>query len=177
MSSPHVLLTTDQVGGVRDFCSTLRDALVTQPTSLREAALGLGATRFEALWKVMLPGTRKTLIGATFLALGRALGETMAVLMVSGNALALGVESAFAPSAAGAEVASGVALARGWPASVRTTTSALPGVACGASVLLKSVSAIEQPKSASVQTSAASSRMPCRTRLWSWIVGVPFKTY
>ena len=69
------------------IAATLRDALVSQPTSLREAALGLGATRFEALWKVMLPGTRKTLIGATFLALGRALGETMAVLMVSGNAL------------------------------------------------------------------------------------------
>jgi phosphate transport system permease protein len=69
------------------IAATLRDALVNQPSSLREAALGLGATRFEALWKVMLPGTRKTLIGATFLALGRALGETMAVLMVSGNAL------------------------------------------------------------------------------------------
>ena len=67
--------------------ATLRDALVTQPVSLREAALALGATRFEALWRVTLPGARKTLIGATFLALGRALGETMAVLMVSGNAL------------------------------------------------------------------------------------------
>ncbi len=69
------------------IAATLRDALVSQPVSLREAALGLGATRFEALWKVILPGARKTLIGATFLALGRALGETMAVLMVSGNAL------------------------------------------------------------------------------------------
>ena len=67
--------------------ATLRDALVSQPTSMREAALALGATRFEALWRVTLPGARKTLIGATFLALGRALGETMAVLMVSGNAL------------------------------------------------------------------------------------------
>ena len=69
------------------IAATLRDALVSQPAALREAALGLGATRFEALWKVMLPGTRRTLIGATFLARGRALGETMAVLMVSGNAL------------------------------------------------------------------------------------------
>jgi phosphate transport system permease protein len=67
--------------------ATLRDALVSQPTSMREAALALGATRFEALWRVTLPGARRTLIGATFLALGRALGETMAVLMVSGNAL------------------------------------------------------------------------------------------
>lgn len=69
------------------IAATLRDALVNQPTSMREAALALGATRFEALWRVTLPGARKTLIGATFLALGRALGETMAVLMVSGNAL------------------------------------------------------------------------------------------
>ncbi len=67
--------------------ATLRDALVNQPTSMREAALALGATRLEAMWRVTLPGARKTLIGATFLALGRALGETMAVLMVSGNAL------------------------------------------------------------------------------------------
>jgi phosphate transport system permease protein len=69
------------------IAATLRDALVSQPAALREAALGLGATRFEALWRVALPGVRRTLIGATFLALGRALGETMAVLMVSGNAL------------------------------------------------------------------------------------------
>jgi len=69
------------------IAATLRDALVNQPASLREAALALGATRFEALWRVTLPGARRTLIGATFLALGRALGETMAVLMVSGNAL------------------------------------------------------------------------------------------
>jgi phosphate transport system permease protein len=69
------------------IAATLRDALVNQPTSMREAALALGATRFEAMWRVTLPGARRTLIGATFLALGRALGETMAVLMVSGNAL------------------------------------------------------------------------------------------
>ncbi len=69
------------------IAATLRDAIVSQPTSMREAALALGATRFEALWRVTLPGARGTLIGATFLALGRALGETMAVLMVSGNAL------------------------------------------------------------------------------------------
>jgi phosphate transport system permease protein len=69
------------------IAATLRDALVSQPALMREAALALGATRWEALWRVALPGARVTLIGATFLALGRALGETMAVLMVSGNAL------------------------------------------------------------------------------------------
>jgi len=67
--------------------ATLRDALVAQPAALREAAAALGTTRFEIAWKILLPGTRKVLMGGAMLALGRALGETMAVLMVSGNAL------------------------------------------------------------------------------------------
>jgi len=67
--------------------ATLRDALVEQPRELREGAMALGATRFEALWTVLLPAVRRVLTGATILATGRALGETMAVLMVSGNAL------------------------------------------------------------------------------------------
>ncbi|HUC62786.1 MAG TPA: phosphate ABC transporter permease subunit PstC [Alphaproteobacteria bacterium] len=69
------------------IAATLRDAIVFQPATLREASMALGATRFETVWYVVLPRTRRVLIGATFLALGRALGETMAVLMVSGNAL------------------------------------------------------------------------------------------
>jgi len=67
--------------------STVRDALVTQPTGFREGALALGATRFEALSGVLLPNVRRVIVGSTILATGRALGETMAVLMVSGNAL------------------------------------------------------------------------------------------
>jgi phosphate transport system permease protein len=67
--------------------ATLRDALVMQPPALREGAMALGATRLEALWTVLLPATRRALFGSTILATGRALGETMAVLMVSGNAL------------------------------------------------------------------------------------------
>ncbi len=67
--------------------ATLRDALVSQPNGLREGAVALGASRFEALWTVLLPATRRVLIGSSILATGRALGETMAVLMVSGNAL------------------------------------------------------------------------------------------
>jgi len=67
--------------------ATLRDALVSQPASLREGAVALGASRFETLWTVLLPATRRVLIGSSILATGRALGETMAVLMVSGNAL------------------------------------------------------------------------------------------
>lgn len=69
------------------IAATVRDALVSQPTGLREAALALGATRWETLWSVLLPGVRREVIASTILATGRALGETMAVLMVSGNAL------------------------------------------------------------------------------------------
>ncbi|HTV55334.1 MAG TPA: phosphate ABC transporter permease subunit PstC [Terriglobia bacterium] len=67
--------------------ATVRDALVSQPRVLREGAVALGATRFEALRTVMLPSVRRVITGSTILATGRALGETMAVLMVSGNAL------------------------------------------------------------------------------------------
>ena len=69
------------------IAATLRDAILAEPMVLREAAAALGATRFETVWRVVLPGVRKILIGVTILATGRALGETMAVLMVSGNAL------------------------------------------------------------------------------------------
>ena len=67
--------------------ATLRDAIVSQPPTTREAVTALGATKFEVVWKVLLPSQSRVLIGASILALGRALGETMAVLMVSGNAL------------------------------------------------------------------------------------------
>lgn len=69
------------------IAATLRDAIVAEPMVVRESAAALGATRFETVWRVVLPGVRTVLIGATILATGRALGETMAVLMVSGNAL------------------------------------------------------------------------------------------
>ncbi|MDE2334334.1 MAG: phosphate ABC transporter permease subunit PstC [Rhodospirillales bacterium] len=69
------------------IAATLRDAILAEPMVVRESAAALGATKFETVWKVVLPGVRKILIGVTILATGRALGETMAVLMVSGNAL------------------------------------------------------------------------------------------
>jgi phosphate transport system permease protein len=77
--------------------ATLRDALVSQPPTLREGAMALGATRIEALWTVLLPAVRRVLIGAAILATGRALGETMAVLMVSGNALNYLPHNIYAP--------------------------------------------------------------------------------
>jgi phosphate transport system permease protein len=79
------------------IAATLRDALVSQPAPLREAAMAMGATRFETIWRVILPGVVKVLISAVFLALGRALGETMAVLMVSGNALNYLPQNIYAP--------------------------------------------------------------------------------
>lgn len=67
--------------------ATLRDALAGQTAILREGALALGASHFETIRTVQLPALRRVIIGSTILATGRALGETMAVLMVSGNAL------------------------------------------------------------------------------------------
>jgi phosphate transport system permease protein len=62
-----------------------REVLLAVPSSQREAALGLGATRWEAVWGAVLPYGRAGIIGACMLGLGRALGETMAVTMVIGN--------------------------------------------------------------------------------------------
>ncbi len=65
--------------------SVVREVLLAVPREQREAALALGATRWESTWRVVLPYARLGVFGAIFLALGRALGETMAVTMVIGN--------------------------------------------------------------------------------------------
>lgn len=65
--------------------SVSREVLLSVPRDQREAALGLGATRWEATWKVVVPWARTGIMGSVFLALARALGETMAVTMVIGN--------------------------------------------------------------------------------------------
>ena len=62
-----------------------REVLLAVPSSQREAALALGATRWEAVWTVILPYGRAGIFGAIVLGLGRALGETMAVTMLIGN--------------------------------------------------------------------------------------------
>jgi phosphate transport system permease protein len=62
-----------------------REVVMAIPLTLREAAWGLGATRWEAIRFAVLPAARSGLVGAGVLALGRALGETMAVTMVIGN--------------------------------------------------------------------------------------------
>lgn len=62
-----------------------RDALISLPSTLRQAAVGLGATRWETILKILLPAAFSGIVGAIMLALGRAIGETMAVTMVIGN--------------------------------------------------------------------------------------------
>ena len=66
--------------------SITRDVFETVPPMLKESAYGLGATTWEVVWKVVLPYSRVGVIGAVMLGLGRALGETMAVTFVIGNA-------------------------------------------------------------------------------------------
>jgi phosphate transport system permease protein len=65
--------------------SISREALLAVPREQREAALALGATQWESTWQVVVPHARLGIFGSVFLALARALGETMAVTMVIGN--------------------------------------------------------------------------------------------
>jgi phosphate transport system permease protein len=65
--------------------SVSREVLLAVPVEQREAALALGATKWEATWQIVLPTASTGIIGSVFLALARALGETMAVTMVIGN--------------------------------------------------------------------------------------------
>jgi phosphate transport system permease protein len=67
--------------------SVTRDVLLAIPNAQREAALALGATRWEMIWQVLLPYGLSGILGAVILGLGRALGETMAVTMVIGNSI------------------------------------------------------------------------------------------
>lgn len=64
----------------------MRDVFLTTPKFLKESAYAVGATTWEVVWNVVLPYTRVGAIGGIFLGLGRALGETMAVTFVIGNA-------------------------------------------------------------------------------------------
>ncbi len=78
------------------IAAVTRDVLETVPSVLKEAAYGVGATQWEVMWKVALPFARTGVVGGAMLALGRALGETMAVTFVIGNAHRI-APSLFAP--------------------------------------------------------------------------------
>jgi phosphate transport system permease protein len=73
-----------------------RDVFETVPSMLKEATYGLGCTTWEVMWRVVLPFARTGVVGGAMLALGRALGETMAVTFVIGNAHKID-SSLFAP--------------------------------------------------------------------------------
>jgi phosphate transport system permease protein len=79
------------------IASVSREVLRAVPQTQREAALALGATRWEVVRDAVLPSARSGLIGGVILGLGRALGETLAVAMVIGNRHAM-PDSLFAPA-------------------------------------------------------------------------------
>jgi phosphate transport system permease protein len=79
--------------------SVAEDALDSVPRSYRDAALALGATRWQTIWRVTLPAAKSGVLTAIMLGVGRAIGETMTVMMVTGNApvLASGLSALFSP--------------------------------------------------------------------------------
>jgi phosphate transport system permease protein len=66
--------------------SISEDALYAVPKTYRDGALAIGATQWQTIWRVVLPAARPGLMMAIMLGIGRAIGETMAVMMVTGNA-------------------------------------------------------------------------------------------
>ena len=78
------------------IASVMRDVFEVVPAMLKESAYAVGATTWEVVWNVVLPYTKIGVVGGILLGLGRALGETMAVTFVIGNAHRLGT-SLFAP--------------------------------------------------------------------------------
>ncbi len=74
---------------VPTIASLAEESILSVPAEYREAALALGATGFEAFWTAVFPAARSGIIAAVMLAMGRALGETMTVLIVAGGRLAM----------------------------------------------------------------------------------------
>jgi phosphate transport system permease protein len=79
--------------------SVADDALDAVPKSYRDAGLALGATQWQVIWRVVVPAARSGIVMAVMLGLGRAVGETMAVMMVTGNAARMPItpDSLFRP--------------------------------------------------------------------------------
>ena len=71
---------------IPSIVSIAEDALYAVPNSYRDASYALGATQWQTIWGVVLPAARNGLLTAVMLGIGRSLGETMAVMMVTGNA-------------------------------------------------------------------------------------------
>lgn len=79
--------------------SVAEDALDAVPKSYRDAGLAMGATQWQTIWRVIVPAARSGMLMAIMLGMGRAIGETMTVMMVTGNAarLPLGLNAVFLP--------------------------------------------------------------------------------
>jgi len=79
--------------------SVAEDALDAVPKSYRDAGLAMGATQWQTIWRVVVPAGRSGIVTAVMLGMGRAIGETMAVMMVTGNAarMPLSLDSLFRP--------------------------------------------------------------------------------
>jgi phosphate transport system permease protein len=79
--------------------SVAEDALDAVPKSYRDAGLAMGATQWQTIWRVVVPAARSGIVTAMMLGMGRAIGETMAVMLVTGNAarLPLSLDSLFRP--------------------------------------------------------------------------------
>jgi phosphate transport system permease protein len=79
--------------------SVAEDALDAVPKSYRDAGLAMGATQWQTIWRVVVPAARSGIVVAVMLGMGRAIGETMAVMMVTGNAarMPLSLDSIFRP--------------------------------------------------------------------------------
>ena len=79
--------------------SVAEDALDAVPASYRNASLAMGATHWQTIWRVVVPAGRSGILTAVMLGMGRAIGETMLVMMVTGNAarMPLGLDALFMP--------------------------------------------------------------------------------
>ena len=90
------------LGGIAipTIVSVAEDALDSVPRTYRDAAIALGATRWQTIWRVTLPAARSGVLTAIMLGVGRAIGETMTVMMVTGNAPVLpkGLGALFSPA-------------------------------------------------------------------------------
>ena len=89
--------------------SLSEDAVNSVPRSLKEASLALGMTRWETMWKVIIPSARPGIVAAIMLSIGRAVGETMVVVMATGNSPTF----TFNPFSSGQPITSTIAIEMG----------------------------------------------------------------
>ena len=84
------LLSTSIVLGVMILPTVISisyDSLMSVPRQYREGSLAMGATKWQTIWRVIIPSAKSGILASFILGMGRAIGETMAVIMVAGNAL------------------------------------------------------------------------------------------